>query len=126
MNITPDTIKWHGETGQRFAFLDHAGQSFTIREDNGYDIYVDMEGDAVHIAWQPVVWAALDYIRMYADTPRVLIVDHKSDLVLVALSTEQAALLRTICDVVRDDDDDTNPCITVADDLYHALEEVKS
>jgi hypothetical protein len=68
MSTDPKSVNWHGEDGQRFAFIDHAANSYTIREDNGYDIYIDIDGDDVHISWQPVVSAALGYIIMHGET----------------------------------------------------------
>ena len=39
MSTDPKSVNWHGENGQRFAFIDHAANSYTIREDNGYDVF---------------------------------------------------------------------------------------
>ena len=36
----------------------------------------------------------------------------------IIFTTEQLHLLQTICDITRDDDDPTNPCIPFADALY--------
>lgn len=67
MNNDPKSIKWHGEQGSRFAFVEEYGMSYTIREDNGYDIYIKIDGMDVHMSWQPVVSAALCYIKMHVD-----------------------------------------------------------
>ena len=48
--------------------------------------------------------------------------DEEHTTVTITLTADQTHLLHTILDVIRDDNDDINPCVPFADTLYTALE----
>lgn len=52
------------------------------------------------------------------DTLGIRVLMRDNDHAEIILTTTQLHLLQTICDVTRDDDDPTNPCIPFADALY--------
>lgn len=58
---------------------------------------------------------------MTTNYDNVCVVIHEPEFVTVTITEEQLALLQTMCDVVRDDDDDENPCIPFAAALYDEI-----
>jgi signal peptidase I len=68
-NPTPVTqpVIWRGEAGWRFAFVEHDGNAYTLRNTpTGIDVLVDFDGDDVRIAQVDTEAEALDYISHHA------------------------------------------------------------
>jgi hypothetical protein len=56
------------------------------------------------------------------DHSNVCSIIHDPELVTISMTVKQIELLKIMCDTVRDDDDDSNPCVAFADALYTEID----
>jgi len=67
-------------------------------------------------------WRLIDESPAKTSTDNLCAQIHEPEFVTIAMTVEQMRLLQTICDVIRDDDDETNPCIDFAAALYAEID----